>query len=61
MQISCLVHDINACDGVGGPIKRKAAKADLQAVTPRHLLNPKTCFSGAHPTYIENVTFFLYH
>jgi hypothetical protein len=51
-------HGKNACDGVGGTIKREAAKASLQAVTSGHILTPKQLFEWGCK-HIQNVKFFF--
>jgi len=50
-------HGKNACDGVGGTIKREAARASLQAVTTGHILTPKQLYDWGCQ-HIENVHFF---
>ena len=50
-------HGKNACDGVGGTVKREAAKASLQAVTTGHILTPNDLFDWA-TEHISNVKFF---
>ena len=50
-------HGKNACDGVGGTVKREAAKASLQAVTAGHILTPHDLFEWA-TKHISNVKFF---
>lgn len=51
-------HGKNACDGVGGTIKREAAKASLQAVTTGHILTPKQLYEWGCGQ-IQNVKFFF--
>jgi hypothetical protein len=48
-------HGKNACDGIGGTIKRGVAKASLQRIQSDHILNPKAFydFSKKHFQGIE--------
>ena len=50
-------HGKNACDGVGGTVKREAAKASLQATTHGHILTPADLYRWSEAN-IKNVTFF---
>ena len=51
-------HGKNACDGVGGTVKREAARASLQATTTGHILTPRDLFNWAS-NHIKNVKFFF--
>jgi len=46
------------CDGVGGTVKREAARASLQATTTGHILSPKDLYEWAQ-AHIKHVTFFF--
>ena len=50
-------HGKNACDGVGGTVKREAAKASLKAITTGHILTPMDLFQWA-VLKIKNVDFY---
>ena len=41
-------HGKNACDGIGGTIKRMAAYASLQQSVTGHILSPKSLFESAN-------------
>ena len=49
------LHGENACDGIGGMVKREAAKASLQATTSGQILTPKDLIENVH-TYINKVS-----
>ena len=51
-------HGKNACDGVGGTVKREAAKASLQAAVTGHILTPQDLYNWAQ-SHIQNVAFFF--
>ena len=51
-------HGKNACDGVGGTVKREAARASLQATTTGQILTPRELFNWAS-NHIKNVKFFF--
>jgi hypothetical protein len=51
-------HGKNACDGVGGTVKREAAKASLQAATGGHILTPEDLYQWSKK-HILNVHFFV--
>ena len=51
-------HGKNCCDGVGGTVKREAAKASLQAVTSGHITTPSDLYNWASAN-IVNVKFFF--
>ncbi|MES9880157.1 MAG: hypothetical protein ABW185_04670 [Sedimenticola sp.] len=51
-------HGKNACDGVGGTVKREAAKASLQATLVGHILTPKDLYDWAQ-AHISKVKFFF--
>ena len=51
-------HVINACDGVGGAVKREAAKANLQVTVTGPVLTPRNLY-GWSTSNICNVKFFL--
>ena len=48
----------NACNRIGGTVKREAAKASLQATVSGHILTPQHLFEWAS-AHIKNVTFFF--
>ena len=37
-------HGKSACDGIGGTVKREAARASLRATTTGHILTPQQLF-----------------
>ena len=49
-------HGKNACDGIGGSVKRYVAKASLQRVTTNHILSPEKFFSYCEEN-IKGITF----
>ena len=51
-------HVINAFDGVGGTVKREAAKANIQATVTGHILTPRNLYDWS-TSNIRNVKFFL--
>jgi len=40
-------HKMSACDGIGGTVKREAAKKSLQTTTSGHILTPIKLYSWA--------------
>jgi hypothetical protein len=51
-------HGKNACDGVGGTVKREAAKASLQATVTGHILTPRDLYEWSQ-SHILNIKFFF--
>ena len=49
-------HGKSPCDGIGGTVKRGAARASLQATTEKHILTPTDLFNWADKN-IKNVHF----
>ena len=52
-------HGKNACDGVGGTIKRLAARASLQRTLSNQILTPKQLFAFAQSEVKGVTTFFV--
>jgi hypothetical protein len=50
-------HGKNACDGVGGTVKREASKASLKSITKGHILTPMQLYEWGND-HLENVKFF---
>jgi len=50
-------HGKSPCDGIGGTVKRLAARASLQAVTTNHILTPEQLFTWSQ-TNIIGIKFF---
>lgn len=51
-------HGKSPCDGIGGTVKRLAARASLQAVNTNHILSPKDLFEWAS-SHIPGIKFFF--
>lgn len=51
-------HGKSPCDGIGGTVKRLAARASLQATTTDHILNPLQLFQWAE-RHIQGIKFFF--
>ena len=49
-------HGKSACDGIGGTVKREAAKKSLQATVMGHILNPMDLCTWASQN-IEGIHF----
>lgn len=49
-------HGKSPCDGIGGTVKREAARSSLQATTSNHILTPMDLFSWAE-RHIINIHF----
>ena len=44
MEFFATSHGKQPCDGIGGTVKRIAAKASLQRTLKNHILTPKAMF-----------------
>lgn len=52
-------HEKGACDGIGGNLKRLAARASLQAVNPEdQILNPQALYNWAKKTFVKTAIIF---
>ena len=50
-------HGKSACDGIGGTVKREAARASLRATTTGHILTPQQLFEWCS-IHITGIKFF---
>ena len=50
-------HDKNACDGIGGTVKREAARASLRATITGQILTPQQLFEWCS-SHIAGIKFF---
>lgn len=51
-------HGKNACDGIGGMVKRAAYKASLQRTTTRHILTPQDLYTFSQDQF-PSIKFFF--
>lgn len=51
-------HGKSPCDGIGGTVKRLAARASLQSCTTHHILTPQELYQWAEK-YINGIKFFF--
>ena len=52
-------HGKNACDGIGGTLKRAAARASLQRPVDNQILTPKDLFEYCHTSISSIKSFFV--
>lgn len=52
-------HGKNACDGIGGTVKRATARASLQRTTERQILTPEDMFQFCEEKLSEKIKYFF--
>ena len=52
-------HGKNACDGIGGTVKRATARASLQRTTERQILTPEDMFKFCEENLSKTMKFFF--
>ena len=52
-QFFATLHGKNACDGIGGTVKRATAKASLQRVVSDQILTPLDMFNSLNPASLQ--------